>query len=427
MKKFKKVLAVVTALTMAITPMPVLADSVASSSSSGEGYLEGVAPTDLYDVVLPYVADGTYKPTLDPTQLLSKYDESGATFTSGASMYFDTGAKNASDKAVYADTSAVATVVNKGTTPVILTVDASVKNATGNALKFVSSGAVTADNNPNVAMSIVPAGKGTVSGSSITGDAITGSVASGYALTVTGQAVVTTGTAASVVTGQAVDFSTDAAAQAVFFIDGSTDNFDIKQESVSTDEIASGHKYSYIAKDDAVWDTVGFAISGQCNTNSTADWSQVSLKENVIKVDVVYTISKMDDTQKTQLYGDDDTLAGSESTATVDATTAIIGGTFTASSSGSSSSTGNTKPIYSKTSGGTINVDETKAVISAVKYGPAADNTPNAATGYTFNSTAHTITLPSGLFANVTVGESRYVQVTYGNGSTEVFEIVIQN
>ncbi len=245
----------------------------------------------------------------------------------------------------------MATVINKGTTPVILTVTASAKNATGSALKFVSGSAVASGTAANVAMSIVPAKAGTVSNSSLTADAVTNK-----ALTATGQSIVTTGVAAQVVTDDAVDFGTDAKATATFFVNGTTANFDIKQTTVTTDEAISGHVYKYEAADGAVWDTVGFAISGKCNTNPDADWNDVTVTANVITVDVVYTLTKMTDTQKTELYGADgdmtQTDADNTQTATVDATTKVIGGTFTvASIDGGNSST---EPQVTKLTGVSI-------------------------------------------------------------------------
>lgn len=82
-------------------------------------------------------------------------------------------------------------------------------------------------------------------------------------------------------------------------------------------------------------------------------------------------------------------------------------------------------PTYSKTTGLDLQLaTEGKAVITSVKYGVKGAVT-NAADGYTYDATTATVTLPAGLFGAAKAGDYRYVEVTFGNGTTETARVLI--
>ena len=84
-----------------------------------------------------------------------------------------------------------------------------------------------------------------------------------------------------------------------------------------------------------------------------------------------------------------------------------------------------TTPVYSKANGGSIVLDTEKNAVTKVVIGASEDSLA-ATTKYTWDSITKTLTLTSGLWAAAEEGATRYVQVTYGDGSTsDIIELVI--
>ena len=159
--------------------------------------------------------------------------------------------------------------------------------------------------------------------------------------------------------------------------------------------------YSYVLKGtpvDANFKVFEIGFTGK--VSAKGDWSSYATNTKDLGLKVVYEVDKLD--------------------SSVSVTNVTVGGTEVKFATAST-------PTYSKASGGKITVDTTKNTISNIKYGPSEDNIANTMTGYSFDSTTHVVTLPSGLFKSVTAGQTGYIQVTYGNGSTDVFTVTVQN
>lgn len=123
MKNYKKVIAGLLTATMVMGSTGVVFAGGSEGSSTGEGELEGVLNSDVYDVVLPTVSAGTFDFILDPEGLIDKTDAGryeGATFTGTSGMFF----KN--DESSYSDKSNAFKVINKSSTEVTLDVTATV-------------------------------------------------------------------------------------------------------------------------------------------------------------------------------------------------------------------------------------------------------------------------------------------------------------
>lgn len=289
-EKVKKLAALGLAAAMVVSPVTVNAASGGQSgSSSGSSVMEGVLPSDVVDVVLPTISDGTYNFVLDPANLLSQYDKDKATkYPTASSLYF------ANADGTNSGTSDIATCVNKSSTQIVLSVEVNVSNVKANPVTFTSSGNVESDTENNVFLGLVPTAKGTVAGND---DPTAGAATSAQTITVDA-------------TGKA---------RAFFLMDGSTSNFDVTQSADAT--VASGHKYEYTPKESASWTTAGFALTGACN--KTADWddfntaSQDKASGENLSVDVAYSMDTLSDDQKAQ-------MADETSPVSADTTTGLI-------------------------------------------------------------------------------------------------------
>ena len=143
---YKKILAGFLAATM-VTGSSFMAFAAQSGSTSGEGSLDIVEKSDVFNVVLPTVpADGDtrFDYILDPTSVINgtsaaKYN--GATFASGKTVYFKNAPTTDGGAASYSEKSDTLTITNKGTVNVDVTVSASVKAVTG--ITMASTGTFT--------------------------------------------------------------------------------------------------------------------------------------------------------------------------------------------------------------------------------------------------------------------------------------------
>ncbi len=373
MKNFKRFTALGMAALMLVPSMTAAAEQ---GSVTGDSHIEGVKPENIVRVVLPTVTNNTYKFVMDPADLLSQYATNKSDYTkpaAGGPVYFSnittpasvtvtatggklykdaaasveateteiiaviqnlsspeaatelTGLYKAADTAAtygdvtytapvykYTNTSDVATAVNKGNTDVILTVNVSVSNVKSNPVKFVKAAAVSTGTDRNIAVQIVPAAAGKV----------------------TGAAAPTAGAATA---AQAVDISESGKATMTFKVAAKDANFTIKQEADAT--VASGHKYVWDEKNPATseWSTVGFALSAVCNGNEGVDWSAYNTASQKLtggenlKVEVVYSMAVPTASQKLELAGRAESAAAKEdvtiykdATAATEATAAEI-------------------------------------------------------------------------------------------------------
>lgn len=395
MRKFKKFVAFGLATALVMAPAATMAAEETSGSSTGDSYLEGVMPSDVTSIVLPTIAEGTYKTILDPSHLLSTYDENKDNYESGASVLFPV----ANSK--YASTSQLGTAVNKSTCDVKLAVNVEVTNVATNPVTFVAKDAVESDTNRNVYMGLVPTAVGTVVGTA-------------------------TATAGAATAAQAIAVNTEGKAEATFLLEGDTDNFDIKQAADAT--VKSGHKYTYVAKDDASWNTAGFGLTATCNTK--ADWvsynekSQLTTGGENLAVEVVYEMTALTDDEKAQLTGDDAISA--------DATTGLIEFASDTAPTGFASGATFTMTVGDSTSTqlavnlGNGTLASTISSIDVLTSEDAAIKTLVENTEYTLaDGNKITLTAGEGSVFGVAVAGSYKIKVTLADGSTFVAPLTV--
>lgn len=142
MKNYKKVLAGALATTMVMGSTSVVFAGGSEGSGTGEGELEGVLNSNVYDVVLPTVTDTTFDFILDPEGLIKatageRYGDTEQ-FEDGASLFFKNSAAD-DDGNTYTKSSDVLTVINKSSTDVTLNVTATVTNLDTTAVPLVSA------------------------------------------------------------------------------------------------------------------------------------------------------------------------------------------------------------------------------------------------------------------------------------------------
>lgn len=147
MKKFKGFIAALIAMTTVMSSMSMMAfadegpvvtttnPSVKSGGTSGTGEVEGIIDTEVFDVVLPTVAENatTFNFILDPQGLLAATNgaaHSNASFASGKYLFF-ANAATGGGSVTYSDSSDVLTAYNLSNEDVTLTVKGTVTNADG--------------------------------------------------------------------------------------------------------------------------------------------------------------------------------------------------------------------------------------------------------------------------------------------------------
>ena len=135
MKNYKRILAAGLAVSMVMgSSIMVLADE--NGELSGEGNLEQLEATDVFNVKLPTIADDatTFNYILDPNGLIKESGTEGKyvgkTFEDGATLFFQN-INNKVDSKDYSKTSDKMTVINKSTQDVTISVKATVEPTKG--------------------------------------------------------------------------------------------------------------------------------------------------------------------------------------------------------------------------------------------------------------------------------------------------------
>ncbi len=244
MKKFKQLTAVALAVTMiAGSSMAVLAEEpVKEGTVTGSGEVEGTVDTDVWNVVLPTVADGdtTYNFILDPEGLIAATNAAhyqGKTFEENASLFFN---NVAADKTKdYSSTSDAKQIVNKSSYAVDVTVTATV--TPGEGISINPDNTFANDTTPSIYLAVKDSNSKT-------------------------EAVGTTGTTVLTAT---MDAAADGSYEIVY---------------------ADGAYKCQLKSDveDTAFDTYSFQLTGACN--KAANWS--GLKEAAPAVSVVYSVDK---------------------------------------------------------------------------------------------------------------------------------------
>lgn len=246
MKKFKKIVALATAMAMALAPTVVSAATSTGASVTGgatsDGEFEGWIEKSVFSYTLPTQSNNAFDFIVDPQNLIIDSNDAqstGAVTTGATGVYF----KNGSG---YAASSEALTVENMSSMPVDVTVEAKVTITSADSVKMVTAGAVT--------------------------DSISNEAASLDLCIAVNQ--VTTGAV------EYVDDSTKTATLTATMAALDADEFEI---------VADGQGYKYQAKGtSSAKETAKFYLTGSCNT--AADWS--AAKDMSAKLDLVWTVAR---------------------------------------------------------------------------------------------------------------------------------------
>lgn len=365
MKSFKKITATALALTM-ITASSLTAFAAeegelpenpagdeetvgdpTEGNLGGNGTVEGVVKKDVFKVVLPTIDsdnDKTFDYKMDPQGLIkatsaAAYGE-GYTFADGASVFFQNKEKE------YSATSNALTITNKSTMKVNVTLTATVDEVSG--LTMADSATFAADDTATKLYLALIGGEG--------------ESAQTKAVTTSGVTITTEMAAAP------------AEAYAAAYVDG--------EYVYALTDAAKAEGYTGFA-------TYSFKLTGACNTNKDADWTE--LKEANPRVDVVWTVE--DPTADNGIL-DGATLKGS-----------IYEADFTK---------GTAKVL-------TVADD---AKVKSATWGSSADDITKTSTSITVSGSK--VTIASGMWATIEAGGVKYLKITLDDGTALTVKFTIQ-
>ena len=214
----------------------------------------GIYAKDVVNMVLPVIPEKTYDFVMDPHDLLSRYSIYKENYEK-ASIYFT----NSTGEKTHTCISDVAMAKNKSSVPVLLYVTLQVENEYGWPVNYTDMDAVEEDNQSNISFALIP-----VSANEADGEPV---------LLEEGQ----------------ISVDETGKAEMVLYLPGTPDNFDVVEDK-------------YMAREDAVWSSLGFAVKGKCNPN--ADWSVVDERSGAgekLKIHISYRMDILSDEQKQML------------------------------------------------------------------------------------------------------------------------------
>ena len=229
------------------------AEALGQSSMPDEAELD-IHAEDVVSMVMPVIPEGTYDFTLDPQDLLSRYSIYKEDYEQ-SSIYFN----NSAGEKPHTGMSDAAMAKNKSSVPVLLYVSLEVVNEYGWDVTYTDMESVEGDDNNNLAFSLVP-----VSLDEETGEQVSHN-------------------------DHSINIDETGKADMILFFSGSQDNFD-----------QIGDKY--VAKEDAVWTSLGFAVAGKCNTKG--DWQDIderSREGETIKLHITYRMDALTEEQKEKM------------------------------------------------------------------------------------------------------------------------------
>ncbi len=228
-------------------------EATGESSMPEESELN-IHPEDVISMVMPVIAEGMYDFTMDPSDLLSRYSIYKEDYEK-SSIYFT----NAEGEKLHTGASDAAIAKNKSSVPVLLYVTLEIENEYGWPVKYKAVDRVLGDDSCNIGFSLVP-----VSVDDETGEK-------------------------TFHKDRQISTDESGRAEMVLLIPGTSDNFD---------QIGD----MYVAREDAVWSSIGFSVAGACNTE--ADWSEIddrSADGESIKIHVTYRMDSLTEEQMQEI------------------------------------------------------------------------------------------------------------------------------
>ena len=211
-----------------------------------------IYPEDVISMVMPVISDSMYDFVLDPSDLLSRYSVNKEEYRK-SSIYFTNHDKEIISHSGISDP---AMAINKSSVPVFLRASIQIENEDGWPVSYSSiEGAMEGSGN-TIAFSLIPVVFNRESGEQMLYPELQAETdEKGYA-------------------------------EISLLIDGSEDNFD-----------RIGDRY--VAKEEADWSSVGFAVSGVCNTN--ADWGEIDKRSAAgekLRIRVTYGMGVIKDEEE---------------------------------------------------------------------------------------------------------------------------------
>lgn len=239
---------------------------ITGSSSMPDPSELGLYARDVVNMVMPVIPEETYDFVMDSQDLLSRYSVYKDSYEK-ASLYFT----NTTGEKTHTGISDVAMAKNKSSIPVLLYVTLQVENENEWPLKYTDMDSVEADNEMNLSFALIPVasdptGKKTLSEDSVQDEAADDDII--------------------IYKDRMISIDETGKAEMILYLPGTPDNFDM-----------IGDKY--MAKEDAVWSSLGFAVTGACNTK--ADWSPIDERSNSgerIKMRISYRMDLLTEEQE---------------------------------------------------------------------------------------------------------------------------------
>ena len=245
---------------------------ITGSSSMPDSSELGLYAKDVVNMVMPVVPEDTYDFVMDTEDLLSRYSLYKDSYEK-SSMYFT----NTSGEKLHTGISDVAMAKNKSSIPVLLYVTLQVENENGWPVKYTDMDSVEADTEKNISFALVPVSVNEADSEAID-EETTGFEEQGDGYLIKGDH--------KIYTDRMISIDETGKAEMVLYLDGTPDNFDLINDK-------------YMAKEDAVWSSLGFAVTGACNTR--ADWSDVDERYDIGETLSIHISYRMDLLNEEQL------------------------------------------------------------------------------------------------------------------------------
>lgn len=291
--------------------------NVTGSSSMPDPSELGMYDEDVINMVMPVIPDETYNFIMDSDDLLSRFSLYKETYKK-SSLYFT----NSGDRVSHSGVSDVAMAKNKSSVPVLLYVTLQVENEFGWPVRYTDMDSVEEDEEKNISFALIPVSANGIEGvdadvaeaeedteqaeeesEPVSGDALIDDEDGESLVEADGSDTEESTESEEVAEAEEVNEQQDGfkffnkkisidetgKAEMILYLDGTKDNFDM-----------IGDKY--MAREDAVWSSLGFAVTGACNTK--ADWSEIDDRSDAgenIKIHISYHMDTLSEEQQAQI------------------------------------------------------------------------------------------------------------------------------
>ncbi len=249
---------------------------IVGSSSIPDPSELGLYARDIVNMVMPVIPEDTYNFVMDSQDLLSRYSLYKDSYEK-ASLYFT----NSTGEKSHTCISDVAMAKNKSSVPVLLYVTLQVENENGWPVRYTDMDSVEADTENNISFALVPVSANSVN---TVDEALASEEESGMDEPAAEEEY-------TLCTDRMISIDETGKAEMILYLPGTPDNFDLIGDR-------------YMAKEDAVWSSLGFAVTGACNTK--ADWSEVderSDKGEKIGIHISYRMDLLSEEQEELISG----------------------------------------------------------------------------------------------------------------------------